>query len=73
MLDKSLLDQITQLFAGLNSEYIFRIEVPNSHPSNTEMIELLEDVASCSSKIKCEAHKGTDLKVSILKDGEESS
>lgn len=73
MLDKSLLDQITQLFAGLKSEYIFRIEVPNSHPSNTEMIELLEDVASCSSKIKCEAHKGTDLKVSILKDGEESS
>lgn len=73
MLDKSLLDQITQLFAGLKSEYIFRIEVPNSHPSNTEMIELLEDVASCSSKIKCEAHKGTDLKVSILKDGEDSS
>lgn len=73
MLDKSLLDQITQLFAGLESDYIFKIEVPNSHPSNTEMIELLEDVASCSSKIKCEAHKGTDLNVSILKDGKESS
>lgn len=73
MLDKSLLTQITQLFAELQSEYIFKVEVPNSHPSNTEMIELLEDVASCSSKIKCEAYKGNDLKVSVLKDGVESS
>lgn len=73
MLDTSLLNQITQLFAELQSNYIFRIEVPNSHPSNTEMIELLEDVASCSSKIKCEAHKGSDLRVSVLKDGVESA
>lgn len=73
MLDKSLLDQVRQLFADLKSNYTFRILIPNSHPSNTEMVELLEDVASCSSNIKCEVIKDTDFRLYLLKDGEETS
>lgn len=73
MLEQSLKDQISTLFAALQSEYVFKIEAAPAHPNKEELTELLTDVASCSSKIRCETSGGDDLQFSIEKDGTPSS
>ncbi len=67
MLDKSLKDQITSLFAALKNKYNFLIKTPASHPSKNEMIELLEEVASCSENIDCKISEGEDLSFTVNK------
>ena len=42
MLDKSLKDQVTAVFAGLESEYIFDVFVSKDHESYNELLEMLE-------------------------------
>jgi alkyl hydroperoxide reductase, F subunit len=73
MLEQALKDQIKSLFEGLKSSYTFQVKVSAEHPNRNELISLLEDVASCSEKVSCEIHEGTDLSFTILKDGNPSS
>lgn len=68
MLDKSLKDQITTLFSSLKREYKFRIRVREDHPDRDQLIELLEEVASCSSRVSCEISDGDSLAFDITYD-----
>ena len=47
MLDESLKSQVQQIFSVLEAEYTFEATVDATHPSRTELIELLEETASC--------------------------
>ncbi|WP_075591207.1 alkyl hydroperoxide reductase subunit F [Labilibacter marinus] len=73
MLEQALKDQVKGLFASLKNQYTFKIQTSPSHASKSELIELLEDVASCSDKVSVEIQEAEDLRFSILKNGEESS
>ena len=73
MLDQSLKDQIKGLFASLKSNYVFQIEVDSAHPSRSELLELLEDVASCSPQVSCDVKEAPGLQFRISKDGQPSS
>ena len=53
MLDTAFKEQLRQIFAGLEADYVFDIAVHPQHESRNELIELLEDTASCSDKISC--------------------
>lgn len=68
MLEQSLKDQIINLFEGLKSNYTFQIAVNPSHTNREELINLLQDVASCSEKINCNIEDGPALSFTILKD-----
>ena len=70
MLDKSLKDQVTAIFASLDSEYIFDVYSSKMHESYSELIEMLEDVVSCSSKLSIRLNEGDSISFSLLKDGE---
>lgn len=67
MLDQSFKDQIRSIFEGLKSDFTFKIEVNPGHPNRTELVELLEEVASCSDKISCQVSEGESLSFSIFK------
>lgn len=72
MLDSSLKQQLTTVFADLKSQYTFHISVSDTHESRSDLIELLEDVASTSDKISCEIQKGKGLEFSILKEQQDT-
>jgi alkyl hydroperoxide reductase subunit F len=73
MLDQSFKDQITGLFSSLKSTYVFQIEVDPAHASRGELVELLEDVASCSHQVSCSVMDAPGLQFRIVKDGIPSS
>jgi NADH-dependent peroxiredoxin subunit F len=73
MLDQALKDQLSSIFEGLKSNFTFQIKVNSGQPNRTELIELLQEVASCTDKIDCEIVDGESLSFSILKSGEASS
>ena len=73
MLDQSFKDQIKGLFASLKSTYVFQIEVDPTHSSKDEVVELLQDVASCSPLISCTVTDAPGLQFRIVKDGVASS
>lgn len=50
MLETALKDQLRTIFAPLDSRYTFLIRLNPRHENRNELIELLEDVASCSEK-----------------------
>lgn len=67
MLDNALKEQVKSLFSSLKDRYVFKISARTGHPSRTELIELLEETASCSENITCHIEEGTDLEFSLLK------
>ncbi len=68
MLDSSMRNQLSGIFSGLTNEYIFDIQVSPEHESRKELLELLNDVASCSDKITVQVADGEGLS-SLLKNG----
>lgn len=70
MLDAALKEQLYGIFAGLEAEYTLDIRVSSQHESRQELVELLNDVASCSEKITCQAREGDGLEFTLLKNGE---
>lgn len=70
MLDNVLKEQVRSIFSNLSSSYIFDVYVSDDHESRDELLELLEETASCSEKIQVRLNKGDDLKFYLLKDGE---
>lgn len=72
MIDAALKTQLSGIFAGLEAEYTFNIHVAPQHESRSELLELLNDVASCSEKISCRLTDGDALAFSILKNGKET-
>lgn len=73
MLEQKLKDQVISVFSGLKNSYTFRIEVADDHSSKNELLELIEEVASCSDKISSEVLTGDDLSLTLVKNGEASN
>lgn len=69
MLDSAMKDQLSGIFAGLTTEYIFDITVAPEHESRNELLGLLNDVASCSDKLSTRVTDGKGLEFSLLKNG----
>lgn len=70
MLDSAMKSQLSGVFSGLTGHYVFDIQVASAHESRAELLELLEDVASCSEKLSCRVAEGEGLQFRLLKDGE---
>lgn len=69
MLEISLKNQMKSIFSDLKSEYTLYVEVAADHENKTELVEMLEDVASCSDKITAQITEGSALKFEIRKNG----
>ena len=69
MLDSELKEQLYTIFSPLEAEYLFDISVSPEHGSRAELLELLEDVSSCSEKISCRVGEGEGLSFVLLKNG----
>ena len=52
MLDSAIKDQLKTVFAALENEVVLVHNTNNSHVDQAELIQMLEDVASTSDKIK---------------------
>jgi alkyl hydroperoxide reductase subunit F len=70
MLEQTLKDQIRNLFDGLKNHYTFSISVSELHPNREELINLLNDVASCSDKVSYSIGDGEKLSFTILKENQ---
>lgn len=71
MLDASLKEQLKSLFSALEADYVFDIRVRAGHPSRTDLLQLLEDTASCSDRIGCRIAEGDALEFGLLKNGQD--
>lgn len=72
MLESALKEQLKGIFAGLDANYTFDISVSSSHESRTELVEMLEDVASCSDHLSCRINDGQGLEFILLKNHEKT-
>ncbi len=70
MLDENLKNQLKEILKDLKSNYIFNIEVDDKHQNKDELVDLLEDLASCSSKMSVQVFYNQGLSVNIIKDNE---
>lgn len=68
MLESALKEQLKGIFSGLEGNYTFDIQVASGHESRSELLELLEDVASCSEHLSCKVSEGERLEFALLKD-----
>ena len=73
MLDDAFKDQVKGLFANLKSEYVFYITASPLHPAREEMVELINDVASCSDRLSVVVSEGEGLSLHVNKEGQPSS
>ncbi|MGE4488199.1 MAG: alkyl hydroperoxide reductase subunit F [Kiritimatiellales bacterium] len=69
MLDPSVKEQLTTVFAGLEAGYRLLVEAEN-HPAGEELLGMLRDVASTSEKISIEELPVEGLRFMIEKNGE---
>lgn len=72
MLENTLKEQLKNIFATLDSNYVLDISVSPLHECRNELLELLEDLASCSDKISCKITDGPDLEFVLLKNGNDT-
>ncbi|PID88102.1 MAG: alkyl hydroperoxide reductase subunit F [Bacteroidia bacterium] len=70
MLEQNIKKQLKDVFKDLSSDFTLQIEVNPSHPNKEELIELLQETASCSENISVAVKEGENLSVRILKNGE---
>lgn len=72
MLDSSFKEQLRSIFSELKNQYTLNITAFDQHDSYRELVDLLDDVASCSDNISCQINKGEGLEFSLLKNGEDT-
>lgn len=65
-------NQLSGIFAGLTNEYILDVQVSPEHESREELLDLLNDLASCSDKLSVQVVDGPGLAFSLLKDGQQT-
>lgn len=71
MLDSNIIDQVRSVFQQLEFRYTFHIILHPNHGQAQELVDLLNDVASCSEKLSCRLTE-TDkpkLEFSLEKEG----
>ena len=61
MLDSSFKEQLRSIFSELKNQYTLNIIAFDQHDSYRELVDLLDDVASCSDNISCQINKGEGL------------
>ena len=59
MIDSSIIQQVTDIFANLDSRYTLSAHISSEHESGAQMAEFLNDFATTSSHIGVEHHKAT--------------
>jgi alkyl hydroperoxide reductase subunit F len=69
MLDDALREQVRSVFADLSASYTFDVYVSDDHESRGELLELLNETASCSDKIQVRTNRGDGLEFHLLKNG----
>lgn len=72
MLDISLKEQVKSIFANLESEYQFDIYASKTHDSYNELVELLNDVVSCSPKLSLKINDGDAISFNLIKDNKKT-
>lgn len=74
ILDSSILSQVRTVFQQLEGYYIFRIVVSDKRAEASELIDFVNDVASCSDHLSCEVHHVEEPKLEfvLLKDGQDT-
>lgn len=70
MLDKTLKDQVKAIFSGLESNYTFEVNASKEHENYNELVDMLNDVVSCSPKLAVSLGDGDSIAFSLLKDKE---
>ncbi len=73
MLEQAIKSQVTDLFKNLKHHYTFKVKVAPTHPQKDELLDLLNEVASCSEKVSSQISDGNGLEFTILKDGNDSA
>lgn len=68
MLDQNMKEQVTQVFQNLKSNFKFNVNISAFHPKKDELVELLQEVASCSSKINVIIENGEGLAFTVQKE-----
>lgn len=71
MLDNVIKKQLRVLFRNLDAHYTLDVVVTPKHPKRTELLDTLNDFASCSTHITLQSKDGDGLHFSILKDGKD--
>ncbi|MEE1168540.1 MAG: alkyl hydroperoxide reductase subunit F, partial [Alistipes sp.] len=71
MIDASIIQQVTDIFASLDSRYTLSAYISSEHESGAQMAEFLNDFATTSSHISVEYHEatGNTLYFDLLKEG----
>ncbi|MDR1672828.1 MAG: alkyl hydroperoxide reductase subunit F [Bacteroidales bacterium] len=72
MLDAKLKNQVRNIFADLQANYVLNVTAPPAHESKEEMLELLGDIAAVSDKITYHVNSGNELAFSIIKNNRET-
>ncbi len=72
MLESALKEQIKSIFAGLQANYQFDITVSPEHESRAELVEMLQEVASCCDRISVRINEGEALSFRLLKNGDDT-
>ena len=74
MLDKNILDQVKGVFQVLEGSYTFNVTVDLQHEKGKELVEFVNDFASCSEKLAVQVTEVTDqrLEFTLQKDGQET-
>ncbi len=69
MLESDLKNQLKSVFVLLEADYVLDISVSQQHESRNELVELMNDVASCSDRITCHVKEGPGMELDLLKNG----
>ena len=74
MLEATILDQVRSIFQPLEARYTFHITCNPEHERAGEMIDFLNDIASCSDKLSCQVTETDEpkLEFTLLKEGKET-
>lgn len=74
MLEKSLLDQVRDIFSSLEHSYTFDITYSPADEKDRELVEFLDDVAGTSDKLSCRLTEADAVRpeFTLLKDGKET-
>lgn len=69
-LDSSMIEQLRGIFTALENDYTLRTTIPNT-ASGTELRDLVADFAKSSERLKVEEQSGDNLRLEILRNGED--
>ena len=70
MLETALKEQLKGIFSALEANFTFDISASSQHENRSELLELLQEVASCSQHIDCQVKEGESLEFTLWKNGE---